>query len=149
VNALTLALQNAGIPMRDMVCACTVGLHDTTPLLDLNFSERSSETPELVLASLVHSKKIVLVQEENKVNLKELPKMMELALEGNQKIYEVLKQEVSVQERWRRSIHIKSDRADPHVSSSFWSSSADEGVQRSDSQESRHAQRVDGRSACN
>lgn len=69
MNALTLALQNAGIPMRDMVCACTVGLHDgTTPLLDLNFSERSSETPELVLASLVHSKKVVMVQEENKVS---------------------------------------------------------------------------------
>ena len=33
VNALTLALQNAGIPMRDMVCACSVGLGDTTPLL--------------------------------------------------------------------------------------------------------------------
>ena len=56
VNALTLALQNAGIPMKDMVCACTVGLHDTTPLLDLNFSERS---PELGVTSLVHTNKIV------------------------------------------------------------------------------------------
>src|SRR4051794_23427736 len=33
VNALTLALQNAGIPMRDMLCACSVGLGENTPLL--------------------------------------------------------------------------------------------------------------------
>lgn len=33
VNALTLALQNAGIAMKDMLCACTVGLGDNTPLL--------------------------------------------------------------------------------------------------------------------
>ena len=33
INALTLALQNAGIAMKDMLCACTVGLGDNTPLL--------------------------------------------------------------------------------------------------------------------
>ena len=33
INALTLALQNAGIPMKDMMCACTVGLGENTPLL--------------------------------------------------------------------------------------------------------------------
>jgi ribonuclease PH len=33
VNALTLALTNAGIPMKDMLIAATVGMGDTTPLL--------------------------------------------------------------------------------------------------------------------
>lgn len=94
VNALTLALQNAGLPMQDMVCACTVGLCDTTPLLDLNFSERSNDTPEVVCATLVHSNKVVMLQEENKVALTYLPAMVELAIEGNNKIYEILKQEV-------------------------------------------------------
>lgn len=36
INALTLALQNAGIAMKDMLCACTVGLGDNTPLLGRN-----------------------------------------------------------------------------------------------------------------
>lgn len=93
INALSLALQNAGIPMRDMICACTVGLHDTTPILDLNFTERSNDTPEIAVASMVHSGKIVMIQEENKMNLTYLPKMIELALEGNKQIYQVLKQE--------------------------------------------------------
>ena len=93
VNALTLALQNAGIPMRDMLCACSVGLGDTTPLLDLNFSERSSDTPELVCASMTHSNKVVMLQEENKLNLTQLQDMMEIALEGNQKIFQILKTE--------------------------------------------------------
>ena len=41
INALTLALQNAGIAMKDMLCACTVGLGDNTPLLGRNTRGRT------------------------------------------------------------------------------------------------------------
>ena len=61
---------------------------------DLNFSERSADTPEVVCATLVHSNKIVLVQEENKLNLKHLQPMLDLCIEGNSKIFQILKQEV-------------------------------------------------------
>ena len=74
-----------GRPIVVVRCAC----------LDLNFSERSSDTPELVCASLVHSNKIVLLQEENKLALVHLQGMVELSLEGNLKIFQILKQEVS------------------------------------------------------
>ena len=40
INAATLALVNAGIPMRDLVCACAAGCIDGTPLLDLNYVGR-------------------------------------------------------------------------------------------------------------
>jgi len=94
VNALTLALQNAGIPMRDMLCAASVGLGEqSTPVLDLNFSERGSDTPEITCASLVHSEKIVLLTEENKLQAQHLQPMVELALQANQKIFAILKQE--------------------------------------------------------
>lgn len=124
VNALTLALCNAGVPMKDMLCACSVGLADNTPMIgknnrrgvqyasmllsltlslslapclccfaaDLNFSERSSETPELLVASLVHSRRVALLQAENKTPLSSLAPMLELALEGNEKIHQILKQ---------------------------------------------------------
>ena len=59
--------------------------------VDLNFSERSSETPELTCASLVHSSKIVLLQEENKLSLAHMESMIDMALEGNRKIYDILK----------------------------------------------------------
>jgi exosome complex component RRP41 len=94
VNALTLALQNAGIPMRDMLCACSVGLGEqSTPVLDLNFSERQSDTPEVTVASLVHADKIVLLTEENKLNAAFLQPMLQLALQANHKLFAILKQE--------------------------------------------------------
>ncbi len=40
INATTLALSNAGIPMQDFVMACTAGFVDNTPLLDLNHTEK-------------------------------------------------------------------------------------------------------------
>lgn len=36
INAITLALQNAGIAMIDMLCACTVGLADNKPVIGMN-----------------------------------------------------------------------------------------------------------------
>jgi ribonuclease PH len=60
---------------------------------DLNYAERSSDTPELACASLVHSSKIVCMQQENKMHSSQLAKLVELALEGNKKIYEILKEE--------------------------------------------------------
>jgi len=93
VNAITLALQNAGVAMTDMLCACTVGLADNIPIIDLNTSERSSDTPELSLATLAHSREIVLLQHENKMPLQSLQEMIALAMEGNQRIYTTAKEE--------------------------------------------------------
>eukprot|EP00542_Grammatophora_oceanica_P005108 CAMPEP_0194064808 /NCGR_PEP_ID=MMETSP0009_2-20130614/84005_1 /TAXON_ID=210454 /ORGANISM="Grammatophora oceanica, Strain CCMP 410" /LENGTH=206 /DNA_ID=CAMNT_0038717429 /DNA_START=29 /DNA_END=649 /DNA_ORIENTATION=+ len=48
MNATTLALVDAGIPIHDLVCACSAGLSNsgddssTTPLVDLNRKEESS-----------------------------------------------------------------------------------------------------------
>jgi len=36
INAITLALIDAGIPMKDMVVACAAGMVSETPILDLN-----------------------------------------------------------------------------------------------------------------
>ena len=33
INAATMALINAGIPMRDFVCACSASLIDDTPVV--------------------------------------------------------------------------------------------------------------------
>ncbi|KAK9928516.1 hypothetical protein M0R45_025648 [Rubus argutus] len=39
INAATLALADAGIPMRDLVTSCSAGYLNSTPLLDLNYIE--------------------------------------------------------------------------------------------------------------
>uniref|UniRef100_A0A4W5QZ34 Exosome complex component RRP41 n=1 Tax=Hucho hucho TaxID=62062 RepID=A0A4W5QZ34_9TELE len=52
VNAATLAVIDAGIPMRDYVCACTAGFVDETPLADLCHAEESGGGTSLALALL-------------------------------------------------------------------------------------------------
>lgn len=67
INAATLALVNAGIPMRDLVCACAAGCIDGTPLLDLNYVEDSAGGPDLPLALLPKSDRITLLQMDSKL----------------------------------------------------------------------------------
>jgi ribonuclease PH len=45
VNAVTLALIDAGLPMRDFVTACEAGFIDGHVLLDLNDLESSARGP--------------------------------------------------------------------------------------------------------
>jgi exosome complex component RRP41 len=61
INAATLAIIDAGIPMKDYVCACSAGCIDDEPILDLNHLEESN-TPELTVALLPKTDKITLLQ---------------------------------------------------------------------------------------
>lgn len=94
INAACLALVNAGIPMKEMVTACSVGFVDSTPLLDLNFMERTGGGPLLQVAMYPHSEKIALLQMENKLPLENLEEVVALGKEGCKKIADVLKQKV-------------------------------------------------------
>lgn len=82
INAATMALIDAGVPIKDFVCACSAGYIEDTPLLgltihtvidvlfiihvylciDLNYLEETAGGPNLTLAILPKSNKIVLVQ---------------------------------------------------------------------------------------
>ena len=73
LNACTLALIDAGIPMRDYICACTAGSTSSyssndehaDPLLDLNTTEEQ-ELPFLTVATLGLSDNVsILVMETN------------------------------------------------------------------------------------
>ena len=66
INAATLALIDAGIPMQDYVCACTAGCIDDEPVLDLNHFEESHDTPELTVALLPKTNKVTLLQVREK-----------------------------------------------------------------------------------
>ncbi len=118
---------------------------------DLNFSERSADTPELTCASLVHSNKVVLLQEENKLQLQHLQPMLELSLQANQKIFAILKQEVgrTRQQHAYGSLRYLSTRCPSVVRVLTYCSccclcicctSADQELQRGHPEESRHDQ---------
>ena len=105
INAATLALINAGIPMKDFVVACATGCIDgTTPILDMNYLEESAGGPDLPVALLPASESITMVQMESKVPIEMFEKVAKLAVEGCKLIHQILLQEVEKYTLGKKSI---------------------------------------------
>lgn len=94
INAATLALINAGVPMQDFIVSCNAGCIDGTPLLDLNYLEDSAEGPDLPVAFLPQSGKITMLQMDSRISLDLFEKVVEMAIYGCKLIYEIMKKEV-------------------------------------------------------
>ncbi|KAI7858382.1 Exosc4 protein [Circinella umbellata] len=90
INAATMALIDAGIPMIDYVCACSAGCIDKVPVLDLNSLEESSDTPELTVAILPRTGKVNLVEMESRLHIEKLESVTELASQGCMQVHKVL-----------------------------------------------------------
>ncbi|KAH3762254.1 exosome component 4 [Pelomyxa schiedti] len=90
INAATLALVNAGIPMKDLVCACSAGAVDGTPLLDLNNIEESAGGAELPIALLPKTSTVSLVQLTSKLALAQFKTIVDLASDGCRGVHTVM-----------------------------------------------------------
>jgi exosome complex component RRP41 len=90
INAATMALIDAGIPLKDFVCACSAGFIEDTPLLDLNYLEETAGGPNLTLALLPKSNKIVLVQMDSRLHADHLEKVMNTAITGISRVHAIL-----------------------------------------------------------
>jgi exosome complex component RRP41 len=98
INAATLALIDAGIPMTDYLCACTAASSSTTssdesdvsdPLLDLNGLEEQ-ELPFLTVATLGKSDRISVLLMESRVRMERVEGMLAVGIEGCKRIREIL-----------------------------------------------------------
>ncbi|XP_068091104.1 exosome complex component RRP41 [Hyperolius riggenbachi] len=94
VNAATLAVIDAGIPMRDYVCACSAGFVEDTPLVDLSYIEEASGGPQLALALLPKSDQIALLEMNSRLHEDHLEKVMDAASKACKDVYAVLDQAV-------------------------------------------------------
>ncbi len=92
VQLRNMSLACAGIPMRDMIAATTVGYLESTPLLDINHTERTGNGPELLLALHVNQDKAIIITEEGAVNPETLEGMAELAEQGCKAVGKFLRQ---------------------------------------------------------
>jgi ribonuclease PH len=61
-----------GVPLRDMIAACTVGYLESTPLLDLNHLEEAGDGATLTLAAHVNLGAIPLLQLDDKLPMEML-----------------------------------------------------------------------------
>ncbi|CAH0550846.1 unnamed protein product [Brassicogethes aeneus] len=95
VNAATLALIDAGIPLKEYVCACTASLaNNDVPMLDISHQEEAIGGPTLTVAALPMSGKIVLMEMSQRFHLDHLPKVLEKALQGCKDVKNILDEAV-------------------------------------------------------
>jgi exosome complex component RRP41 len=92
ITAASLAIADAGIPMRDLVVACSAGKIDDTIILDLMDTEDKMGMADVPLALMPNLNAITLLQMDGNLTLEEFEKALNLALEGCMKIYAMQKE---------------------------------------------------------
>ncbi|AGO11295.1 AaceriACR035Wp [[Ashbya] aceris (nom. inval.)] len=89
INGITLALIDAGIAMYDYISGISVGLYDTTPLLDLNRLEEQAMSC-FTLGVVGKSEKLSLLLVEDKVPLDRLESVMSLGIAGTHRVRDMM-----------------------------------------------------------
>jgi exosome complex component RRP41 len=92
ITAASLALADAGIPMRDLVSACSAGKIDGTIVLDLMDTEDKMGEADLPLALMPNFNAVTLLQMDGNLTQEEFEKAVSLATEGCKKIYAMQKE---------------------------------------------------------
>lgn len=92
ITAASLALADAGIPMRDLVVACAAGKVDDTIVLDLMDTEDKVGVADVPVALMPNLNAITLLQMDGILTLEEFEKAVDLAIEGCRKIYAMQKE---------------------------------------------------------
>ena len=92
ITAASLAIADAGIPMRDLVVACAAGKVDDTVVLDLMDTEDKIGVADVPVALMPNLGVITLLQMDGILTLEEFEKAVNLAMEGCKKIYALQKE---------------------------------------------------------
>ncbi|MBS3116314.1 exosome complex exonuclease Rrp41 [Candidatus Woesearchaeota archaeon] len=94
ISAASMALADAGIPMKDMVSSVAVGQVDGMVVADLNYNEEAYEegaVSDIPVAMTHNTKAITLLQMDGEISKEDLLKALELAREVTEQIYELQK----------------------------------------------------------
>ena len=86
-----MALIDAGICLKEYVCACTASIaNGDVTMMDVSNLEEISGGPTLTLATLPDSKEIVFMEMSQRFHITHLPKVLKTAVEGCNKVKEIL-----------------------------------------------------------
>lgn len=92
INAASLALADAGIPIRDLVCSCSVGKIDGQIVLDVRGNEDQEGEVDIPIAMIPKEDKIVLLQLDGIISKEEFLKALTLGKKGCMDVYNKLKE---------------------------------------------------------
>jgi exosome complex component RRP41 len=88
ITAASVALADAGIPMKDLVVSCAAGKADGNVILDLSEDEDKDGEADVPVAIMPRSGKITLLQTDGHLTPDEFNKALDLAIEVCKKISE-------------------------------------------------------------
>lgn len=96
INAASLALAHAGIPMKNLVCSVAVGKQDKQLVVDLDKEEEDFKEGEgatdFPIAKIANTDEYTLLQLDGKIQPELVPEVLKLADKSCNEIYEVQKQ---------------------------------------------------------
>jgi len=99
LNAASLALADAGVPMKNLISSCSVGVVDGEIVLDMAGLEDNYGDVDMAVATIGNEDKIVLLQMDGIITKEQLIKMLELAKKGCAEIFE--KQKQALKEKYK------------------------------------------------
>ncbi|MGQ9461347.1 MAG: exosome complex exonuclease Rrp41 [Candidatus Bathyarchaeaceae archaeon] len=92
ITAASLALADAGIPMRDLVVACAAGKVEGRLVVDLTDLEDKGGEADLPLALMPNLNAITLLQMDGSLTTDEFEKVVNLAINGCRNLYTLQKE---------------------------------------------------------
>ena len=92
ITAASLAIADAGIPMRDLVVACAAGKVDETVVLDLMDTEDKVGVADVPIAFMPNLNAVTLLQMDGILAPDEFESAVNLAIDGCKKIYPMQKE---------------------------------------------------------
>ncbi len=96
INAASMALAQAGLPMKDLICSVALGKNDKEIIADLTKEEEDFEEGEgatdFAIAKLANSNEFTLMQMDGKIQPNRVKEIIAMANEKCGEIYEAQKQ---------------------------------------------------------
>ncbi len=105
ICAASIALADAGIPMKDMVAAVSVGLVDDKVVTDLDYKEEAYEdgpVADIPVAMIPSTDEVSLLQMDGELSKEQLAEGLELAKKVCKQIYEV--QKSALKEKYNKGV---------------------------------------------
>jgi exosome complex component RRP41 len=87
ITAASLALADAGIPMRDLVVACAAGKADGELIVDLMDTEDKVGEADVPVAFMPNLNAITLLQMDGSLSVDEFEKTLNMAIDGCKQLY--------------------------------------------------------------
>jgi len=89
VTAASLAIADAGVPMKDLVAGCAAGILDGQVVIDLDDVEDKEGDGDLPFAYLPHTEEVVLLQSDGIFTKKQYKEAFDMLLPACKKIYQM------------------------------------------------------------